>query len=338
MRLVRLAIATLLAGLASGPASGWGNPGHAQVAAIAWSRLDTETRTRLVETLERHPRFEQDFAARMPKSVRRGKGRGEWIFLQAAIWPDLARRYADSDDDRLRRLNRPRWHYINYPIEMDDGRPRADPETGLGSCRAGDRLNLVQALRLARCKLASSSLEPAERALYVSWLMHLVGDAHQPLHAVSLYGPGRLERGDRGGNAIRPKGVANLHSFWDRLPGKSGRVDRVGRSTTTSAARKLLESPHLVKAGGTAAAQLDFDAWILESRELARRFVYSEDVVAQVAGAAEKHPRRRTFAVAELDARYVRQAGTVADRRIVEAGYRLAGLLELVLAVPDDPN
>jgi len=58
----------------------------------------------------------------------------------------------------------------------------------------------------------------AERALFARYLVHVVGDMHQPLHSVALFNK-TFPSGDRGGNSIKIKLLnqtsQNLHSFWD---------------------------------------------------------------------------------------------------------------------------
>lgn len=58
----------------------------------------------------------------------------------------------------------------------------------------------------------------AERALFARYLIHMVGDIHQPLHSVALYNH-TFPKGDAGGNFLKittlNKTVQNFHSFWD---------------------------------------------------------------------------------------------------------------------------
>jgi hypothetical protein len=58
----------------------------------------------------------------------------------------------------------------------------------------------------------------AERALVARYLVHLVGDIHQPLHSVALYNQ-TLKKGDAGGNLLKLQllngSISNFHSFWD---------------------------------------------------------------------------------------------------------------------------
>lgn len=58
----------------------------------------------------------------------------------------------------------------------------------------------------------------AERSLFARYLIHMVGDIHQPLHSVSLYNK-TFTKGDAGGNLLKLKilngTLQNFHSFWD---------------------------------------------------------------------------------------------------------------------------
>jgi hypothetical protein len=58
----------------------------------------------------------------------------------------------------------------------------------------------------------------AERALFARYLIHMVGDIHQPLHSVALFNH-TFPKGDAGGNLLKIKllngSVENFHSFWD---------------------------------------------------------------------------------------------------------------------------
>ncbi len=61
-----------------------------------------------------------------------------------------------------------------------------------------------------------------ERSFMLKFLLHVVGDIHQPLHSASRITREQL-RGDRGGNSflIKYSGeISNLHSLWDSGMGK----------------------------------------------------------------------------------------------------------------------
>ena len=70
--------------------------------------------------------------------------------------------------------------------------------------------DIVQAIKLCKIKLKSNDTSIEEKAFHLRFLVHLVGDIHQPLHV------GRSE--DRGGNNIKVKWFgddSNLHRVWD---------------------------------------------------------------------------------------------------------------------------
>lgn len=58
----------------------------------------------------------------------------------------------------------------------------------------------------------------AERALFARYVVHLVGDIHQPLHSVALFN-NTYPAGDLGGNAhkviLTNGSISNFHSYWD---------------------------------------------------------------------------------------------------------------------------
>ena len=91
------------------------------------------------------------------------------------------------------------WHYANMPL---DKRYSEHPQSKKG--------DIVQAIKLCKAKLRNPNVSKNEKAFHLRFLVHLVGDIHQPLHV------GRGE--DRGGNEIKVKWFGkdtNLHRVWD---------------------------------------------------------------------------------------------------------------------------
>ena len=150
---------TLLAILSvAAPAQAFNALGHKVIADVAWQELTPETRKQIVDTLRRHPRFDEDFAKEMPAEAEEDR----WIFQQAAIWPDIARGFKGEDLDRF---NRPTWHYINVPLFPEGERPlfninqsREYPPT-LGQ----EKWNVAQALQHCRQTLAEERNPPDRR-------------------------------------------------------------------------------------------------------------------------------------------------------------------------------
>ena len=91
------------------------------------------------------------------------------------------------------------WHYANMPL---DKRYSEHPQSKKG--------DIVQAIKLCKAKLRNPNVSKNEKAFHLRFLVHLVGDIHQPLHV------GRGD--DRGGNDIKVKWFGkdtNLHRVWD---------------------------------------------------------------------------------------------------------------------------
>lgn len=352
LRCLRRARAALLAAslMCSGwlpLASAWTQSGHMAIASFAYDALPEQTRAQLVALLHQHPRFEQDFLPHLPASVSSPADRARWIFTWAAVWPDLARGQPAFD--------RGSWHYVNLPLVLQDRGLVSCSEARRNLPESQRRVAAARALRAAQ-KAAepgapatqASKSEPAltpahiddiraalpwaqqtlrdsqrsepERALALSWLLHLVGDAHQPLHAVALFSPRRFELGDRGGNDISAGSAKSLHQLWDALLGDD---DSLG--FTTAQARRWRSTPEQRSLAQSARRSLEPDAWLDESCVLARERVYSPAVLA-AARAAEQGPLEAKAAAA-LEPRYLSRARSAAQRRAIQAGARLAALL-----------
>ncbi len=91
------------------------------------------------------------------------------------------------------------WHYVNFPFntkyEDSNKNPKGDIVTGINFC-----------IKVLKDKNTSKE----DQILYLKFLVHLIGDLHQPLHV------GKGE--DKGGNDIKVKWFnkgSNLHRVWD---------------------------------------------------------------------------------------------------------------------------
>ena len=80
-------------------------------------------------------------------------------------------------------------------------------------------MSSIATVHQATTALKSNIKNPtAERSLFARYLIHMVGDIHQPLHSVSLFNH-TYKQGDAGGNLLKIKllngSIENFHSFWD---------------------------------------------------------------------------------------------------------------------------
>ncbi len=308
----------------------WNVAGHKIVASIAYRQLSPEERAKLAQWIAGHPRFQEDFAKPMPAEISKDeKARPEWLVQQAAIWPDMVRGFDDSLKDVYHHGT---WHYFTNTMFLTDA-DRQGLEPGL---RVNQRvvpspdylpqMNVVQAIRWARQQLAAKETSDKDRALYTAWLIHMIGDIHQPMHSTSLYSRGKFPFGDRGGNLISTKQEENLHAVWDNFPGHEANY----REARNDALRLLGDMP-MTELGKDAARDLNEKTWLEESRRLAESYVYDPQVLTHVR-LMEKDPSAKDFPPLELSEDYLKAGAKVCDRRVVQAGYRLGAVLHDLLA------
>ncbi len=195
--------------------------------------------------------------------------------------------------DRIRDKNTAAWHYVNLPRDADCRYVAAR------DCPGDDCV--VGALEVQVKRLASNA-PPAERLEALKWVVHLVGDLHQPLHA------GFAD--DRGGNTYQlqafEKGT-NLHAVWD-----SGLLREIEPNAAVLAAR--LDEADLAMRSPMPSTSLGFApaAWAQQSCRIASR--------------ADFYPPR------ELPAAYVQVFSPVVQAQLRDAGLRLAATLNAALA------
>jgi hypothetical protein len=299
----------------------WGPAGHKIVAAIAFRQLTPAQQATIVAILKQHPRFQEDFEDKMPEGVEAN----EWIFQQAAVWPDIAR---DLPYEAKKEFSRPNWHFIDLPYFPTDedraelaGKLKANVSFEL-SASANEKMNAVQAYRFALHVLEDPHASASDKAKYLSWIIHLVGDTHQPLHCATLCTVDLFPEGDHGGNSITTVEHKELHALWDGFPGSpSMKFNAVQKK-----AMSLTHEHELEVAGRKAAADLNIETWVKESHDYAERFAYTQQVLEHLEGQTDA----KRLAPMELSEEYLSDGGNLAKQRLVEAGYRLGAVLKRI--------
>src|ERR1700686_5542236 len=151
-------------------AQAWGCKAQAAVAIIAEKHLPPEGRQMVLKLLGDNP---------MDPKLRRWCGNATTdLMVDASTWPD---------DVRNERKNGP-WHYIDIPRGKHNG--ELDGYCGPEGC-------VTRAIEEQRAILKDKSAEPLKRAEAIRYLIHFVGDLHQPLHAIT--------NADNGGNCVPVK-------------------------------------------------------------------------------------------------------------------------------------
>jgi hypothetical protein len=337
-----LASLTLTLGLALAPsARAWHASGHMQIALLAYDALGEPAQRRLVELLRQHPRFQQDFVPSMPAGLS-DAAQARWIFAFAASWPDVARNQPEYHHGS--------WHWINYPLTLKrDGalstcaeakadfpasvqrvhralaaraqkNPGGPPPPPAAPASEPAKDSLLDALPRQRARLQDASAPAAERALALSWVLHLVGDAHQPLHAVALFTPRLFETGDRGGNELVTKAHGSLHVVWDGALGGDEPFEAAEHNARALAADRTLDA-----ARASAKQRPELARWLEEDCALARSHVYVPAVLAAVQ--AFEASGKAGKPELELPPAYFADATKRSRERSVQAGVRLAAWL-----------
>lgn len=216
---------------------------------------------------------------------------GPETLAQVSTWPDDIR----SDPSWTKATP---WHFIsvddNETVETTERNP------------AGD---VLEAMQRFEAVLRDPQADPQAKREALKFLVHFVGDVHQPLHV------GR--RADRGGNSVEVMFFAektNLHSVWD-----SGLIEN--EKLSFSEFVSFIDHPTLEEIktwqGST------YTDWVVESKGF----------------------RERVYKVGDgkLSFQYVYDNIPLVKRRLLQAGVRLAGVLNAVFAssgrpsIPDHP-
>lgn len=217
---------------------------------------------------------------------------------EAANWPDEMR---SAPGEFWQKTSTP-WHYVTLNGIIYDHAPSE-----------GDAL---KALNQFRDVLRDPNASLADKQLALRFVVHLVGDLHQPLHVGKCC--------DRGGNEVKVKWFGrdlNLHSVWD-----SALVDEQQLSFTEMAAKlERHTSPKDV-----------IDWWDINPRDWISESAQIRETVYPSAPAkpAKGKKKGKGPAVPELSYAYVYKFTPVMERRLQQAGLRLAAYLNDIYASP----
>lgn len=282
------------------PAQAWSRNGHMIIAAMTYRALPDSLQTVYTELLMQHPDYEK--WVDMHKALQVNIDLGEFLFMRASVWPDEIRRKGNAYDH-------PTWHYTNFPVIPDDFplEETLTPEN-----------DVIFAINESRRILSNRGADAVDRAAHLSWILHTIGDLHQPMHCVALVNE-MFPEGDRGGNLfyVRPRensrGV-NLHAYWDGVLGTSGKIQDARNDATRIWA--ALSEKMMQETG----ADFDVRSWALEGRIIAISHVYLN-------GNLEGTLEENRGAAAVLPETYGRRAKSIAQERAVIASLRLLRVL-----------
>jgi hypothetical protein len=287
-------VVAAVAACAPAPARAWGDEGHRIIALIASRHLTPTVRGKVNQLLARDADTltAPDIASR-------------------ATWADTFR---DSDRHTSRqryRLTR-EWHFADLELDEPDltaacfGHPVAMVPASKGPAKS------CVVDRITAFAVELHDLPPAspEWAIAFKFVLHLVGDVHQPLHAA--------DHNDAGGNGVlvlsgRQAVGRPLHAYWDTAV-----VRRMGKDpeqVATALEQRLGSSC----SGWMQETPAD---WVLES------FAVARDVAYQL---GELTTDERDQPAYRLSSSYQRRASAAAAEQLEKAGCRLAMMLNQAL-------
>ena len=268
--------AALLLAMFSAPVFAWGPQGHKLVALVAQDHLTPMARRNVKALL------------------------GPETLADVASWPDVYRPLETQTAA---------WHYVDMPADATaydrDRDCPVQPTVKLGAANDKWRDCVVDRILFFEGRVADEHLDGPDRAIALKYLVHFVGDVHQPFHA---YGP---ERGANGisvvefGSPTCGKYNCNLHSVWD-----SGLI--LHRALTDTQYHELLERD--IRRNQELPGADDPVAWAMES------FAAAGPALVPNGGT--------------VDQAYFDREIPVVDQRLELAGLRLAAFLNKTFTTP----
>lgn len=298
--------------LAAAPAWGWGCDAHRIVALIASARIGERARAETAALLAAHP---------VPASERGCRPASPDALADAGMWADAIR-----EDER----ETAPWHYVNVALDgARDDLATACPRNG---CVTRALARQVGVLR--------STAPAAERARALRFVVHLVGDLHQPLHVAT--------NGDRGGNCLPvawfraaprvdragERWDPNLHAVWDTRLVEAA-LDRA--HATPSRYADDLRRRFATELDGWQRAEPDVDGWAWETHQIGVAVAYGKlprrvpaEPDARIGSCRDRgNVGRRMAALGiRLDDAYADATRPALDAQLAKAGARLAALLD----------
>jgi hypothetical protein len=264
----------------------WGIEGHEIVAAIARGYLTPQVRAKVDQMLA----SDQDTLT--PHDM-----------LAEATWADRYRSGHPETGD---------WHFVDIELEHPDlqsacfGFPAATPAS-----QGPAHDCIVNKVAEFTKELADPATAAPERLLALKFLLHFLGDMHQPLHVSDNH--------DKGGNCVLvslggPRAV-NFHAYWD-----TGVLQSLGEDPQAAAAALV---GRITPENKAAWEKGDPQTWALEGFDIAKNVVYT---------IGSKPGCTRDSSPLSLPPGYDQTARDTVAVQLEKAGVRLAAVLNGALS------
>jgi hypothetical protein len=183
------------------PAIAWGDEGHKVIAIVAEHYLDPAVGSKVATLLaaDTDPLTGHDIASE-------------------ATWAD---KYRDSDRDtpKIRYQATWRWHFVDIELMQPDlaaacfGHP--PPPPGVPAWKGPPHACVVDKIDQFAAELGDPATGASEQLLALKFLLHFVGDLHQPLHASDDHDAGGNRSSSQARECIRGTFItAGMSSSW----------------------------------------------------------------------------------------------------------------------------
>lgn len=245
------------------PACAWNHFGHMTVACVCYEKLTPPVKRRVNELVKLNPLY-SDWVQQVSQTQ---EDKDEQLFMLAATWPDLIKQrpgytndapgspesynnigYADKNMHRS-------WHFVYYPYSQDH-----TPLPALPTPNAETQIAKFQ-------QVLSSPAADDLKSYDLCYLVHIVGDVHEPLHCITRVTKSS-PKGDGGGHDVQLTDSAKeLHNYWDSA---------LGPNAPPATAIPLAKS--LGKANTRLAAVSDVHQWTSESHKIAIDNIYQKPI------------------------------------------------------------
>src|SRR5580704_1250491 len=178
--------AALMMALACRMAQAWNSIGHMSVAYAAYQKLSPAEKARVAVLLQLNPDY-KEWLTYIPSGTS-DADRDMYVFMMAATWPDeikaMGSHFVGTDTPprgELASLNdgysalktHKYWHFSNLPLGGDTANPAPLSVP-----------TVTQKITAFRAALATNEAD-ALKSYDLVWLIHMVGDVHQPLHCAT---------------------------------------------------------------------------------------------------------------------------------------------------------
>jgi len=308
MRTLLLTSLALL--IPAAPAYCWGCEGHQIVALIARAHLTPAAAAAVDKILAENP----------PDAALNNFCKSPDVMADVSTWADNVRNAAKTG----------LWHYVDIPLTEKSGSgslaawctpigPSVDGKNAPGC--------VTNAITYHWAILLDSSRPGADRAIALRYIIHFVGDMHQPLHS--------SDNDDQGGNCTTMKFFdeerpANLHSIWDS---KLIQHELAARKESAADYARQLDHQYTDRWSEWGVAPVDPTAWAWEGNRIAREFTYGNLKPAipvekpnPNADCNAEREKVTALKIALADP-YFDASIPVVGEQLAKAGYRLADLL-----------